>query len=145
VKTKIIKTVLPPILGIFTVLAILVILNLIMYNGDAFSKPDNGFFTLFVPITTLIAIIIQFTLTLPFWEKFQSRKKVWGLTLIPFTIILCIISGLLFGLLFWERDLGFSEFIAVSLTGIIAFSIYWAVNILTLKQIDRSSDRASEG
>lgn len=137
-KKKIIKTVLPPILGIITVLVILVVLNLIMYSGDAFSKPDNGFFTLFVPITTLIAIIIQFTLTLPFWEKFQSRKKVWGLTLIPFTIILCIISGLLFGLLFWERDLGFSEFIAVSLTGIIAFFVYWAVNILTLKQIDKS-------
>lgn len=144
-KTKIIKTVIPSILGILAVQIILAVFNIIVHGGDAFSKPDNGFFTLFVPITTLIAIIIQFTLTLPFWKRFQSRKKVWGLTLIPFTIILCIISGLLFGLLFWERDNGFSEFIAVSLTGIIAFSIYWAVNILTLKQIDRSSDRASEG
>ena len=136
-KVKIIKIILPTILGILTVLGVLVILNLIMHNGDAFSKPDNGFFAIFVPISTFIAITIQLVLTLPFWEKFKSYKKVWGLTLFQFTTILCIISGLIFGLVFWERSFGFGEFIAVSITGIIAFAIYWTVNLITIKQIEK--------
>ncbi|HPX75097.1 MAG TPA: hypothetical protein PLW77_00795 [Bacteroidales bacterium] len=136
-KVKIIKIILPTILGIFAVLGVLVILNFIIYDGDAFSKPDNGFFTIFVPISTFIAITIQLVLTLPFWEKFKSYKKVWGLTLFQFTTILCIISGLIFGLVFWERSFGFGEFIAVSITGIIAFAIYWTVNLITIKQIEK--------
>lgn len=136
-KVKIIKIILPTILGIFAVLGVLVILNFIMHNGDAFSKPDNGFFAIFVPISTFIAITIQLVLTLPFWEKFKSYKKVWGLTLFQFTTILCIISGLIFGLVFWERSFGFGEFVAVSITGIIAFAIYWTVNLITIKQIEK--------
>lgn len=136
-KPKIIKTILPTILGILTVLAILVLVNIIFHNGDGFSAPDNGFFTLFVPITTIIALIIQFSLALPFWNKFKSRKKVWGLTLFQFTALVCILSGLTFGLLFWERNFGLSELIYLSLTGIIAFTVYWSINLLTLKRIER--------
>lgn len=137
-KPKIIKTILPTILGILTVLAILVLVNIIFNNGDGFSSPDNGFFTLFVPITTIIALIIQFSFTLPFWNKFKSQKKVWGLTLFQFTALLCILSGLAFGLLFWERNFGLSELIYLSLTGIIGFAVYWTINLLTLKRIERA-------
>jgi len=136
-KTKIIGTILPTTLGIITVLGLLVVFNIIVHNGDAFNSPDNGFFKLFVPIATIIALIIQFTLTIPFWRKFKSLKKVWGLTLFQFTALLCIISGLVFGLLFWEPSFGIKELILVTLTGIIAFSVYWTVNLLALKQIDR--------
>lgn len=135
-KVKIIKIILPTILGLLSVLGVLVVLNFIIYDGDAFSKPDNGFFTIFVPISIFIAMIIQLV-SLPFWEKFKSYKKVWGLTLFQFTTILCIISGLIFGLVFWERSFGFGEFIAVSITGIIAFAIYWTVNLITIKQIEK--------
>jgi hypothetical protein len=136
-KTKMIKTVLPTMLGILTVLGLLLLYNLIIYNGDVFHSPDNGFLTLFVPIATIIALTIQFTLSLPFWEKFKSRKRVWGLTLFQFTILICVISGLIFGLLFWESNFGFSELIFLSLTGMIAFAVYWTVNLLTLKKIDK--------
>ncbi len=132
-----IRNIYPTVLGIFTVLLLLVMFNLIVHNGDAFNAPDNGFFTLLVPVTTIIALIIQFTLTLPFWENFKSRKKVWGLTLFQFTILLCIVSGLAFGLVFWERSFGLNELVFVSLTGIIAFSVYWTINLLILRQIDR--------
>lgn len=133
------EAILPTVFGIVAVLALLVAFNLIVHNGDAFNAPDNGFFKLFVPIATLIALFIQFTLTLPFWKKFQSHKKVWGLTLFQFTAIICLISGLTFGLVFWESSFGINELILVSLTGIVAFSVYWTVNLLTLKQIDRLS------
>lgn len=118
-------------------LGLLVVFNLIVHKGDAFSSPDNVFFKLFVPIATVIALTIQFTLTLPFWEKFKSKKKVWGLTLVQFTALLCIISGLTFGFVFWETNFGINELILVSLTGIIAFTIYWTVNLLTLKLLSR--------
>ncbi|MGB4654396.1 MAG: hypothetical protein WBH98_03055 [Bacteroidales bacterium] len=136
-RNKVIKTIFPTILGIATVLGLLVVINIIFYNADAFSKPDNGFFSLFVPITTLIALAIQFVLTLPFWEKFKSQKKVWRLTLLQFTAVLCIILGLIFGLMFWETSFGYSELFYVSLIGIIAFSIYWAINLLILKQLSK--------
>jgi len=136
-KTKIIETILPTTLGILTVLGLLVVFNLIVHNGDAFTSPDNGFFKLFVPIVTIIALTIQFTLTLPFWRKFKSQKKVWGLTIVQFTGLLCLISGLTFGLVFWEPNFGIKELLLVSLTGIVSFTLYWTVNLLTLKKIDR--------
>lgn len=136
-KTKISETILPTMLGILTVLGILVVFNLIVHNGDAFNSPDNNFFILFVPIATIIALTIQFTLTIPFWKKFKFKKIVWGLTLVQFTGLLCLISGLTFGLVFWETSFGISEFILISLTGIIAFTVYWSVNLLTLRQLDK--------
>ena len=139
-KTKIIETILPTTLGILTVLGLLVVFNLIVHNGDAFNSPDNGFFKIFVPIATVIALTTQFTLTLHFWNKFKSKKKVWGLTLFQFTALLCIISGLIFGLVFWEPNLGIKDLFLVSLTGIVAFSVYWTVNLFTLKQINKSQN-----
>ena len=136
-KTKIVGTILPTIFGILTVLGLLVVFNLIVHNGDVFNSPDNGFFKIFVPIATVIALTTQFTLALNFWNKFKSNKKVWGLTLFQFTALLCIISGLTFGLVFWEPNLRIKELFLVSLTGIVAFTVYWTINLLTLKKIDR--------
>ena len=56
--------------------------------------------------------------------------------MVEFVGLLSIVSGLIFGLVFWERDYGFTEFILVSLTGIVAFAIYWTVNVTTLKQLE---------
>ncbi|MDI3544706.1 MAG: hypothetical protein PWP68_123, partial [Rikenellaceae bacterium] len=61
-------------------------------------------------------------------------KKVWGLTLFQFTALLCIISGLIFGLVFWEPNFGIKDLFLVSLTGIVAFTVYWTVNLFTLKK-----------
>ena len=138
-RTKIIETTVPPIGGILTVLGLLMIFNLIVYNGDVFNSPDNGFFTLFVPITTIIALIIQFSFALPIWKKFKSQKLILGLTLFQFTALLSVISGLIFGLIFWETSFGISELISVSLTGIIAFSVYWTVNLLLLSSLQSLS------
>ena len=139
-KTKMIKTILPTIFGILTVLGLLAIFNLIVQGRNVFSSPDNGFLKYFVPFATIIALIIQIFLTLPFWKKFKTRKRVWGLTLFQFTGLLCMISGLAFGLLFWEPGFGIKELILVSLTGIIAFSVYWTVNLLTLRQLDKQTN-----
>ena len=136
-KDKIIKTILPTILGILTVLGILVAFNLVFHNGNVFNSPDCGFFTLFVPIATIIAMIIQLTLTLPFWKKFKSQKKVWGLTLVQFTGLLCLISGLTFGLVFWDPSFGINDLFLAFLTGVVAFTVYWTVNLLTLKMLNR--------
>lgn len=136
-KAKIIKILLPPIFGVLAVLGILVFFNLVVHNGDAFNSPDNGFFSLFVPIVTLIALIIQITLTLPFWEKFKANQRVWGMTVFQFTSHLCVISGLAFGLFFWDKSFGLKDLVLASITGIFAFALYWAVNLLTLKKMDR--------
>ena len=137
IDMKILKIILPTMFGILTVLGLLVLFNLIVNNGDAFTKPDNGFFKCFVPIATIIAMTIQITLTLPFWEKFKVREKIWGLTIFKFTGLLCIVSGLIFGFVFWERDFGIDELILVSLTGIIAFTVYWTINLFTLRQLEK--------
>jgi hypothetical protein len=136
-KTKIVKTILPTILGILSVIGLLIVYNDIFYNGDFLKNSDNGFFKFLLPITTVFAILIQFALTLPIWERFKSHNKVLGLRIIPFTSIIIIVAGLTFGLVFWEINIGINELFAVSLTGIIAFAIYWTVNLLTLKKLDK--------
>lgn len=136
-KAKITKTILPPIVGIFTVIVFLIAFNLIVYNGDVFSDPANSFFKLYVPIATIIALAIQLTLTLNFWRKFKKQNKVWGMTLFQFTALLCIISGMIFGLVFWESNLGINELLLVTLTGIVSFTLYWTANLLTLNQLDK--------
>jgi hypothetical protein len=136
-KTKIIKTVLPTILGISSVIGLLIIYDLIVLDYDFSAYEDKGFFQYFVPFTTIIAIIIQFAITLPIWERFKTHNKILGLRIIPFTCIIIIVAGLTFGFVFWERIFGINELIGVSLTGIIAFAIYWTVNLLTLKKLDK--------
>jgi len=136
--SKITKTILPPILGISLVLGLLIIFNLIVNNGDGFSKPDNGFFKYFVPLVTIIAVVIQAYISLPIWNRFKTQKKLLGLSLFGFTGLICVFSGLIFGFIFWEKSLGINELIAISLTGIIAFTSYWSINLLTLKQLDKA-------
>lgn len=136
-KASIATILIPVISGILAVLVILFLFNLIVYGGDILKLPDNGFLTLFVPITTLFALAVQYLLTIPFWKKFKIRTKILGLNLIQFTGLLSIISGAIFGLVFWERNFGPKELILVSLTGIVAFTIYWTVNLLILKHLDR--------
>lgn len=134
-KTKMI--ILPSIFGIIAVLVILGAFNLIAHNGDAFGTPDPDFFSFFVPIATIIAFVFQFFITLPFWEKIKSQKKVWGLTHIQFIGIISLLSGFIFGLIYWETNLGIIELIFNSLIGFIAFNIYWFVNLLTLRKLDK--------
>lgn len=134
-KAKIITTLVPTLLGIAAVLALLVLFNVVVHRGDAFQAPDNGFFSFIVPVTTAAAIIIQFFLTLPVWQQFKTHGKVLGLSLVPFTVLLCLLSGLLFGLVFWERSYGPMELLWQFLTGFIAFSVYWAVNLFVLKRL----------
>lgn len=131
------KTIIPVILGILTVLGLLALYNLVVLGRNSLNSSDNGFLKYFVPFSTIIAMIIQLFLALPIWEKFKIKRKLGGMTLIQFTALLCLISGLAFGLLFWESSFGFKELIWVSLTGIIAFTVYWTVNLLTLSQLDK--------
>ncbi len=138
-KNKIIKTILPSITGVLIVLVFLILYTIIFHKEGISHYNDNGFFKYFVPAATIIAILIQFILVLPFWKRFKIQKKIWGLTLFRFTGILCIISGPAFGLVFWETNLGINELIKVSLTGIIAFTVYWASNLLTLRWLDRNN------
>lgn len=134
-KVKLIQALLPPILGILSVLGLLILFNIIIHNGDVFTRPDKGFVRYFIPIAIIMAVIIQITITIPFLEMFKTRKKIWGLTIFSFTVLLCFISGLIFGFVFWDRDYGIIEIFSISLTGIIAFAIYWTTNLLTLKQL----------
>ncbi len=136
-KTNILKAVLPVVFGIAAVLGLLIFYNILVKNGDAFSKPDNGFFKYFVPVTTLIAILLQIVLALPLWNVFKKRKEIRGMSMVRFTAMICVVSGVIFGFVFWERNLGIGELLAVSLTGIIAFAVYWTVNLFTLKRLDK--------
>jgi hypothetical protein len=136
-KIKMIKTILPTIFGVLSVLGLLVLFNLIVNKGDAFTSADNGFFKWFVPTLTIIAMLVQLTLIIPLWNKFSKRRRVWGLTLFQLTGLQCVLFGLFFGLVFGETNLGLTELLMVSLTGTIAFVVYWSVNFLTLKQLDK--------
>jgi hypothetical protein len=136
-KTKISMTLLPSIIGIVAVLGLLFIYNIIFRNGVEMRSSNIKFFTLFVPFTIVCALIIQYLLALPTWKKFKTSGKVFGMNLPLFTIMISLVGGLVFGLVFWERSYGINEFIAVTLTGIVAFAIYWAINIGVIKRLEK--------
>ncbi|MBN2669511.1 MAG: hypothetical protein JXR60_09795 [Bacteroidales bacterium] len=136
-KIKFSETIIPPVLGILAVLLTTVIFNVIFRNGNAFCEPDHGFFRVIIPIIALIAITIQFFITIPIWQKYNDSKKILGMSLVLFTSLLCFISGVVFGFVFWEKSYGVTELLLLSLTGIVAFLIYWIVNLQTLIRINK--------
>ena len=74
-KSKIAEVIIAPFSGILAVIFLLLTYNIIVYRGDIFSQPDDGFLTIFVPVATVIAILIQKFLAVPVWKKFKSHKK----------------------------------------------------------------------
>lgn len=134
-KTIILKSTLPVFIGIFNVLFLLVLVHIVVYKNFSFIA-DAYMLRYFVPVSATIAVIIQHFIVIPIWEKFNKTNTVWGLTIIHFTLIVCLLGGTLFSVAFWERDLGYGELLAVFLTGLIAFVIYWSSNLILLKYID---------
>jgi len=136
-KNKIFQTILPTIIGILTVLGLLIIINLILYKGDFLRSGDSEFFKYFVPIATIFAAVFQRTLILPLWGKFKSRNKIWSMTLLQIITLISIVAGLAFGLVFWEPSYGINDLLVISLTGIIAFGVYFICNLFTLRLFDK--------
>jgi hypothetical protein len=136
-KSKLLKIVLPTIVGVISVLGILFIFNIIFENESVIHSHDRKFYILFLPVTTICALIIQYLLALRLWDRFIKQQRVLGMNLFQFTSLLIIICGLIFGFTFWERSCGFDELIWVSLTGVFAFAIYWTCNLIILKQLER--------
>jgi len=135
----IVKSILPPIIGILTVLGLLFIVNFFLYKEDFSSPGDYKFFAYFVPLATIAGVLIQYDLTLPIWEKYKTLEKVFGLNLIHLTGLISFIGGLVFGFVFWETNTCIIELFILILTGSIAFAVYWLVNLLTLRKLDENS------
>jgi hypothetical protein len=132
------KTVLPVICGIFAVLTLLFVYNIILTKDISYNNSDLRFYLYFLPAALIILIVIQITLLLPCWEVFKLKKKILGFGIIPFTFFLTFVSGLIFGVLFWETSAGIIEFLLLTLTGIVSFAVYWSVNLITIKQLDKN-------
>ena len=140
-KSVIKQTVLPPLFGIVSVTVLLILYNIIVHNGDGFTKPDHGFFQYIIPFSILFAVVIQFMVILPVWKRCRTAAKKEVRLSIVLLGILIFFAGLGFGLVFWERDFGIEELIYLSLTGIIALAVYWTVNIAILMWIDEQPRR----
>jgi len=138
-KTRIINSIVPPIMGILTVLILLIGGTLLFTSQTSLTnlfESDKNFYLYLVPATILIGIIIQFALILPILKRLKNNKKIIGLKLIPFTIIISVIAGLAIGFLFWETRFGTTDLLYGTLAAIIAFAIYWTINLLTVQFFD---------
>lgn len=135
-KKIIAKTTIPVLIGIFNVLFLLFIVDYTIYGNLDFLTKDILLLKYFLPISIAGAVIVQYIIILPVWKRFAENNKVIGLTIIPFTTLVCLLGGIVFTYLFWERDLGIGELLAVFLTGLIAFAIYWSSNLMLLKRLD---------
>ena len=135
--TKLLKTFIPTILGILTIWGIFKIEDFI--HIKQFGPHENVHIDsdiLFIFPLVIIALIIQFFLTLPIWAIFKNNRKIINLTLIQFFTLVRIIGGLFWGFIFWTRQFGIRDFIVSISIGTILIGIYWAVNLLTLNQLD---------
>lgn len=135
-KKIIAKTTFPSLMGIFNVLFLLFIVDYAIYGNLDFLTKDFVLLKFFLPISIVGALIIQYFIVLPVWKRFAESNKVVGLTIIPFTALINLLGGIVFAGVFWERDLGLGELIAVFLTGLIAFTVYWSSNLILLKKLD---------
>ncbi|KAB2869500.1 MAG: hypothetical protein F9K37_07905 [Bacteroidales bacterium] len=135
-KKIIAKTTIPVMIGIFNVLFLLVVIKFAIYGELSFVAKDADLLKYFLPISFFGAVIVQYYIVLPIWKRFAKNNKVVGLSIIPFTALVSLIGGLVFAYLFWERNLGIGELLAVFLTGLIAFTIYWSSNLVLLKKLD---------
>lgn len=135
-KKIITKTTIPVMVGIFNVLFLLVVVKFAIYGELNFVAKDANLLKYFLPTSITGAVIVQYFIVLPIWKKFAENNKVIGITIIPFTALVCLVGGIVFAYLFWERDLGQVELLAVFLTGLIAFTIYWSSNLVLLKKLD---------
>jgi hypothetical protein len=135
-KKIIAKTTIPVLIGIFNVLFLLFIVDYAIYGNLDFFTKDILLLKYFLPISIAGAVIVQYIIVLPVWKRFADNNKVIGLTIIPFTTLVCLLGGIVFTYLFWERDLGQGELLAVFLTGLFAFAIYWSSNLILLKRLD---------
>ena len=135
-KKIIAKTTIPVLIGIFNVLFLLFIVDYTIYGNLDFLTKDIVLLKYFLPISIAGAVIVQYFIVLPVWKRFAENNKVIGLTIIPFTTLVCLLGGIVFTYLFWERDLGIGELLAVFLTGLIAFAIYWSSNLVLLKRLN---------
>ena len=81
---------------------------------------------------------IILSIHLPLQEELnQLNQKVMGMGLIEFTTLVCLFSGMFFGFVFWEPGDGIGELLFITLTGVVAFAVYWAMNLLTLKWLEK--------
>lgn len=135
-KKIIAKTTIPVMIGIFNVLLLLVLIKFAIYGELSFVAKDANLLKYFLPISIAGAVIVQYFIVLPVWKRFAENNKVIGITIVPFTALVCLLGGIVFTYLFWERDLGKGELLAVFLTGLIAFAIYWSSNLVLLKRLD---------
>jgi hypothetical protein len=136
-KSKIILTVLPCMVGILSVLASLLIYNLVIGNEITMRSPDILFFTVIVPGAFVCAMLIQYLWVIPAWNRFKQHKKLFGMGLIPLIGTLSILGGFVFSFIFWNRNDGIHEWICISITGMITTGIYCISNLFMVKQIDR--------
>lgn len=136
-KTKISMTVLPTIIGLFLVLGVLTIYNIVVGNGLVIRSSDFKFFAYFLPIAVICALIIQYFLTLRLWQTFKTKGKYLGMSLFLFTSLITIVCGLIFGFVFWETNSGLNELLMITITGVVAFAVYWTSNLITLKRLDK--------
>lgn len=135
-KKVIAKTTVPVIIGIFNVLFLLVVIKFAIYGELSFVAKDADLLKYFLPISIVGAVIVQYFIVMPIWKRFAENNKIIGLSIIPFTALVCLLGGIVFAYVFWERDLGLGELLAVFLTGLIAFTIYWSSNLILLKKLD---------
>lgn len=136
-KNAITKTTIPVLLGIFNVLFLLIIVDFVIYGNLDFLTKDIVILKYFLPISVVGAIIVQYFIVMPIWNRFIQKNKVIGLTIIPFAALICVLGSIVFTYVFWERNLGFGELVAVFLTGLVAFVVYWSTNLLLLKKLDK--------
>jgi Kef-type K+ transport system membrane component KefB len=144
--TKIFKTIIPVILSILTIYGLLEI-EAVLRAGKLGIETDLHFDSGFqlVLILTMIAILIQTAFTLPTWNYFRKAKKFLKLTLRQFFTILCVILGISFGFLFWARNLGIQDFFIACLIGFVLSAIYWTVNLVTLNQLEKWTEKNKNG
>jgi hypothetical protein len=74
-KIFLLKNILPPLAGLSGVVTLLILYNIFVFDADFLQSPDNGFFSVLVPIALVAGIIVQIFIIMPSNIEKKSTRK----------------------------------------------------------------------
>jgi hypothetical protein len=74
-KIFLLKNILPPLAGLSGVVTLLILYNIFVFDADFLQSPDNGFFSVLVPIALVAGIIVQKLIISPAYSTSESGNN----------------------------------------------------------------------
>ena len=139
---KLLKVLLPPSVG-FAIYFLI-----IRYSSFYFSlRPDEmgagnlfsfmAFYRYLLPLLFTVAVLTQLLIAVPMWNNAKERSTAGKIWTAAFVLIIFLIFAGGIGYIIWDKDTGVHHLLVLCSFLAAVQLVYWIVNLLILKLLDR--------